>query len=106
MAESLENVTSYLKEYNKVYIYKGLFPATSDPIKDKKFSFVHLDVDTYMSTSNCLKFFYPRMERGGIIISHDYINSEGVRNAFDEFFKDKMETVIELSGSQCLIAKS
>jgi len=105
-ASSLEDVKDFLKNYDKVYFYKGMFPATSDPIKNKDFSFVHLDVDTYESTLNCLKFFYPRMMKGGIIISHDYINSDGVRKAFDEFFEDKIEPVIELSGSQCLIAKT
>ena len=27
------------------------------------------------------------------------------RQAFDEFFKDKPEAIIELSGSQCLVVK-
>jgi hypothetical protein len=105
-AASMEEVKSRLKNYDKVYFYKGIFPASSDPVKNKKFSFVHLDVDTYESTLDCLNFFYPRMMQGGIIISHDYINSDGVRTAFDEFFKDKIEPVIELSGSQCLIEKT
>lgn len=105
-AASIEDVQNFLKNYEKVYFYKGMFPATSSPIKDKKFCFVHLDVDTHESTLNCLKFFYPRMMQGGIIISHDYINSDGVRRAFDEFFEDKIEPIIELSGSQCLISKT
>lgn len=45
------------------------------------------------------------MNKGGIIITHDYINAIGVRKAFDDFFKDKVEPIIELSGSQCLIVK-
>lgn len=101
----LGSVRNFLKIYSNVYFYKGVFPSTSDPVKDKQFSFVHLDVDTYESTFQCLEFFYPRMVRGGVIISHDYINSCGVRKAFDEFFEGKVEPVIELSGSQCLIEK-
>ena len=61
--------------------------------------------DTYESTRSCLEFFYPRMNRGGIILSHDYINAAGVRKAFDEFFSDKSEPIIEMSGTQCLIVK-
>ncbi len=104
-AALLEDVKNYLKKYKNVYFYKGLFPATAEPVKDKKFSFVNLDVDTYRSTLDCLKFFYSRMNKGGIIISHDYISAPGVRKAFDEFFKDKPEPIIEMSGSQCLIVK-
>ncbi len=104
---SLENARKNMKNYKDVYFYKGIFPETSEPIKDKLFSFVNLDVDLYKSTLDCLQFFYPRMTRGGIIISHDYnIQSEGVKIAFDKFFQDKPEPIIELSGSQCLIVKT
>ncbi len=104
-AAPLEEVKHSLRECQNVYFYKGLFPATATPVKDKKFSFVHLDVDIYKSTSECLKFFYPRMSRGGIIISHDYFFAHDVRTAFHEFFKDKPEPIISISGNQCLIVK-
>lgn len=104
-ASSIEDVKNYLKKYSNFYIYKGLFPNTAKPIKNKKFSFVNLDVDIYESTLNCLKFFYPRMSIGGIIISHDYNTIRGVRKAVDYFFKNKPETIIELSTSQGLVVK-
>lgn len=100
-----EEVKRYLSEFKNVYFYKGLFPETAKPIKNKKFSFVNLDVDTHKSTKQCLEFFYPRMSRGGIILSHDYISAEGVKKAFDDFFKDKPEPIIEMSGLQCLVVK-
>ena len=100
-----EDVKNYLNKYQNVYFYKGLFPSTTESIKNKKFSFVHLDVDLYEATLASIKFFYPRMNKGGIIISHDYISVLGVRKAFDDFFKDKPEPIIEMSGSQCLIVK-
>lgn len=103
---SMEGVKNYLRRYSNVYIYKGLFPSTAESIKNKKFSFIHLDVDLYESTKASLEFFYPRMSPGGIIISHDYIQlTMGVKKAFDDFFRDKPEPIIEMSGSQCLIVK-
>ena len=45
------------------------------------------------------------MSKGGIILSHDYVTSLGVKKAFDEFFKDKIEPVIIMNGNQCLIVK-
>jgi O-methyltransferase len=104
-SSSFEEVKESLKKYENVHFYKGFFPDTAHPVRDKKFSFIHLDVDTYQSTISCLRFFYPRMSRGGIIISHDYINAAGVRKAFDDFFEDKFEPIIEMSGTQCLIVK-
>ena len=102
---SENNVRSYLMNYPGVHIYKGEFPETAKPIENRKFSFVHLDVDIYLSTLNCLKFFYPRMSKGGVILCHDYMSSAGVRRAFDEFFTDKPEPVIEMPRSQCLVVK-
>ncbi len=101
---SLESVQQYLSGL-PVAFYKGIFPATAGAVGDKKFSFVHLDVDLYESTLEGLKFFYPRMSRGGILISHDYQSSSGVDQAFREFFADKPEPVVGLAGYQCMVTK-
>ena len=105
-ASQLEETRDYLKDQENVHFYKGIFPDTAGPIEDRTFSFVHLDVDTYESTVNGIRFFYPRMNRGGVIISHDYIPAMGVRKAFNEFFVDKPEPIIEMSGTQCLVVKT
>lgn len=104
---SLEQVMSSLASYSNVFFHKGLFPQTAGAVRDHTFSFIHLDADLYKSTKDCLEFFYNRMEPGGIILAHDYnsIDSPGVKKAFDEFFTDKPETIIELWDSQCLIIK-
>lgn len=86
-AASLEEVKEYLKEYKNIYFYKGIFPATAESLKDKKFSFVHLDVDTFESTLNCLEFFYQRMSLGGGILSHDYQTAKGVKKPSTNFLK-------------------
>jgi len=101
---SFEFVKQYLNHYPNVYLYKGLFPATSKPIKDKQFSFVHLDVDLHEATLASIVFFYPRMVKGGIIISHDY-DETGVSKAFNDYFSDKPEPIIEISGCQCMVMK-
>lgn len=100
-----EAVKNYLKDCPNTYFYKGWFPQTAGPIENRKFSFVHLDVDTYQSTLDSLKFFYPRMNPGGVIMSHDYVTFAGVRTAVDQFFADKPEPVFEMPGSQCLIIR-
>ena len=103
---SFFEVKKYLKKYQNVYYYKGLFSRTADCVKDRKFSLVHLDADTYKSTKDCLEFFYPRMNRGGVIVSHDYFGpAKGVAKAFDEYFQNKKEIIIKMSGSQGMITK-
>ena len=105
-AASLEEVKHFLRGYRNVYFYKGLFPATAEPLSDQRFSMVHLDADLYESTRNCLQFFYPRMTPGGVMMAHDFNLRQGVRKAFVEFFVHKPESIIEMSGTHCLVVKT
>ena len=65
-----------------------------------KISFAHLDGDLYDSTIQPLNLIYNRMTPGGIILVDDYCAEKwhGVETAVTEFFKDKPETVVALSG--------
>jgi O-methyltransferase len=100
----VEDVQKYLKDEN-VRIYKGIFPETAKDLADKRFAFVHLDGDLYQTTWSGLEWFYPRMSTGGILICHDFDTAAGVNRAFEEFFRDKPEPYIELTGCQCLFVK-
>ena len=62
---AVDDVRQYLVGKN-VRFYKGLFPHTAEPVKDRVFSFVHLDADLYESTMAALRFFYPRLCSGAI----------------------------------------
>jgi O-methyltransferase len=104
-AAPLENVHRYLARFPNVQIHKGCFPATSASIVNKRFSFVHLDVDLYEPMRDSLHFFYPRVSPGGMILIHDYLWGEGVRKAVQEFFKNLPEPILELAGSYCGIVK-
>lgn len=105
MQSVLDNVKNKLRKFPKVYFYKGLFQNTSLKIRNKKFAFVHIDVDLFSSTKTCLEFFYPRITKGGIILTHDYPFMPGVKKAFDDFFKNKKECVIKMVGNQGLVVK-
>jgi hypothetical protein len=105
-ASSFEKVKNKLSPYSNVRMYKGIFPdETAHYVNNVTFAFVHLDVDIYKTTFDCLNFFYPKMVKGGIILSHDYNDIIGVKAAFQDFFSEKNETVIELSTNQCLVIK-
>ena len=81
---SVESIKKLLNKYENVNIIKGIFPESGQEIIDKKFCFVHLDVDLYKSTLESLRFFFPKMIQGGIILIHDY-HSDGIQKAFREF---------------------
>jgi O-methyltransferase len=101
-----DEVLPYIANLDNVHIYPGIFPGTSGPVEDRRFSFVHLDIDLYEGTLGALEFFYPRMVPGGVILSHDYIVLEGVTKAFHEYFSGVQTPIIELPGAQCMVVKS
>jgi O-methyltransferase len=103
-SSSLEDVRHYVGT-QRVHYYPGLFPATADSLRDRLFSFVHLDADLYESTLAAFNFFYERLSPGGIMLCHDYPSASGVVQAVEEFFREKPEPVVELTGYQAMIVK-
>jgi hypothetical protein len=105
---SEQMVIGLLNGISNYYIYKGIFPDTAGPVKNKTFSVVHLDTDLYDATLSSLEFFYPRMEKDGVIITHDYndILTPGVKMAFDEFFSNKIENIVEIWDTHAMVVKN
>lgn len=69
---------------------KGFFPDTARDVEDA-FCLVSLDTDLYAPIYEGLKFFYPRLVRGGYIFVHDFNN---------EHYKGSREAVIQFCNEQ------
>jgi O-methyltransferase len=101
---SLDEVKKYLNS-GTFRFHKGLFPASTAGLSETRFAFVHLDADLYESTKAGLEWFYPRLNKGGMLICHDFDTAAGVNRAFEEFFADKPEPYFDFVGSQCGFVK-
>lgn len=75
---------------SKCVIRKGYFPDSAEGLGNIEFCFVNLDMDLYKPILEGLRFFYPRMVKGGAILVHDYINERlpGVALAVSEYEKE------------------
>lgn len=104
---NIEVVKEILPFKDKVVFCKGYFPKTADEIEDK-YALVSLDTDLYLPTLNGLKYFYPRLSKGGCIIVHDYNSQQfpNVKKAVDDFYKTVDINVIpicDLHGSAVIV---
>jgi hypothetical protein len=74
-------------------LVKGFFDVTFPAFSSHRFSFVHLDCDAYAAYRDCIAFFYPRLNTGGIISFDEYNDPPwpGCNKAVDEFLADKPE---------------
>lgn len=92
---------------DRCHYYKGWIPARFAEVKDRKFAFVHIDVDLYQPTRDTLEFFYQRVNPGGVIVCDDYGSAlcYGARKAMDEFMADKPESLFQIPTGQALVVK-
>jgi len=87
----VETTREALRECKNVILYHGIFPAVIDArLSNDRFSLVHLDTDTYQSIRAGLRFFVPRLVRGGMIFIDDYgwDKAPGVQRAVDEMLPE------------------
>jgi O-methyltransferase len=107
MARGEDLVRANLAEFDRVATYKGWIPERFAEAADRKFSFVHIDVDLYEPTRDSIRFFYERMSEGGIIVCDDYgfATCPGATRAIDEFLADKPEAMLVLTGGGGFLVK-
>jgi len=86
---SVELVLAKMTAPETVVVRKGYFPETAGDV-EARFAFVSLDADLFEPTFHGLKWFYPRMVPGGIILLHDYQNARfaGVQAAVEAYERD------------------
>jgi len=81
----------FVKEYisplnDNIEFIKGLFPeSANDTHKNCSYAFVSIDVDLYEPVLNSLRFFLPRMQKGGYIVVHDFHAWKGANKAVIDF---------------------
>ncbi len=80
-------VLSLLPFPEQAVIRKGFFPDTAEGLEHMTYALVSLDADLYAPILAGLRYFYPRLSPGGMILLHDYNNGRfrGVRQAADEY---------------------
>jgi hypothetical protein len=68
---------------------KGKVEDTIPGTMPGKIALLRLDTDWYESTAHELKYLYPLLVPGGVIIIDDYGHWEGARKAVDEYIENE-----------------
>jgi hypothetical protein len=97
---SLGRVQTKLNRFglNNVKLVPGFFENTLKTLPEQSYSLVHLDCDTYVAYKECLEYFYPRVQVGGIIAFDEYNDPSwpGCNKAIDEFLSGRPERLEEV----------
>ena len=97
---SIKKVLAIMPFPNQCVIKEGYFPKTAEEV-DEEFAFVNIDADLYEPIYNGLKFFYPRLSKGGYIFVHDYNNDayKGAKEAVEKFCSENSLNKLPLPDS-------
>ena len=68
---TIEKVLAIMPHRAMVTVKPGFFPASLDGLEET-FCLVSLDVDFAQSTLEGLRYFWPRLQRGGYLMLHDW----------------------------------
>lgn len=95
---SVELVLSKMPYKERCAIKKGWFPQSAVGLENERFCFVNLDCDLYEPILAGLRYFYPKMVRGGVILCHEYFSQGyvGVREAVMEFIAESSDEIYTL----------
>lgn len=96
-----------LGAFGNCEFHVGWIPERFEDVAERRFAFVHIDVDLHRPTLDSLEFFWPRLAPGGLLVCDDYgfASCPGATRAFDDFFAARDEAVLPIPSGQCLVWK-
>jgi O-methyltransferase len=105
---SQARVRAQFADADDVELVPGTIPDSLARLADRRFCFVHIDLDLYASVLGAARFLYDRVSPGGFIVFDDYgfSSTPGARRAVDEFFAGKRETPLALASGQCIVLRA
>ena len=105
---AIDKVLSIMPHPEQIVLHQGYFPDSLNGL-ETKFALVSLDPDLYAPTLAGLRYFYPRMNPGGVILIHDYNNRQftGVKKAVSEYEAEHgrllLIPLVDLHGTAAII---
>jgi hypothetical protein len=105
LSAPLEVVRMSLRDFPKASLHQGWIPGVFQQLPDMQWAFVHIDVDLFEPTRDCLEYFFPRLNPGGVIVCDDYGSPmfPGARRAWDSFCEANGVPFVVLDTGQSVI---
>ncbi len=103
----LSEVKKALSEFPDVTYHAGWIPETLKDLPERKYRFVHVDLDLYRSTLDAARYFYPRLVPSGMLVCDDYASPgwPGAKQAIDEIVAEQAIRLLVLSTGQAVLKK-
>ena len=105
LSAPVDVVRQSMRDFPKVRMHQGWIPGVFQQLPDTQWAFVHIDVDLFDPTRDCLEYFFPRLNPGGVIVCDDYGSPlfPGARRAWDQFCEANGVPFVMLDTGQSVI---
>jgi hypothetical protein len=103
-----EDVRDYLAAFPRLTVHQGDASSVVRAWPERRYALVHLDVDLYQPTLDCLEYFGPRLVEGGVIVMDDFgaPTCPGVRRAVQEYLgRSPVFHTWKLAAEQAVLVK-
>lgn len=106
-ADSYDFVQESFKDYENVVVVKGVVPDSLSTVAIDKVAYLSIDMNCVQPEVAALKYFWPRIVSGGVIILDDYGFSghEAQKKGADKFASSKGVKILSLPTGQGLLVK-
>lgn len=104
--EVARNLASTGYPIEKIHFIPGAVEETIPGVAPEKIAILRLDTDWYESTLHELRYLFPKVVPGGIVIIDDYGHWKGAREAVDEYFAGEPVFLHRVDYTARLIIKS
>jgi cephalosporin hydroxylase len=107
-ALSVDSVRANFDEWSGVEIIVGSVPLTLDRVTGETFAFVHIDMNCAPPEIAALRFIWPKLSPGAVVLLDDYAYNgyEAQKFAMDRLAAEIGFTILSLPTGQGLIVKT
>jgi O-methyltransferase len=101
-----EVVKSRFVSNKQVQLVRGTVPRVLPSIPSENVALLLIDMNGHEAELEALKYFYPKMSKGGIIYFDDYGGRwPKLREVVDEFLSDKQEELLTFASPNAIMIK-
>ena len=106
--ECYEQTKKNFEEFDDVVMIRGTIPDTLPQNKAKQIAFMHIDMNCAAPEVAAMRYFWPKVERGGIVVLDDYAyhGYQPQKDAMDALGREIGFMVASLPTGQGLVVKS
>lgn len=106
--KDVEGVKRNFQEWPKALVIQGFVPDVLKNIPKAPIAFVHLDMNNVTPERAAIEYFWPLMDRGGIVLLDDYafIGYNLTKQGMDDFARSAGVEILSMPTGQGILIKN